>query len=433
MKRFFVYFFLYLFVFVFLESSIFVYLEDNKSFKKDEYISKDLKLFETQYQTILDGLYNNLKSAIIDRDEIFLTKDSKKIFDSLKNLNTTINLFDIYLEIQDSYKNSINGYLFQDSLILHKYTDALIEFEYTKEFQGFKYQFVIHNNIKIVFFVTFENIKESFKNIYRRDIALIFDESFNNIPKYQLFQKYYLDSKIFYDELSKHHFEHRAKQLISQNKEYGNFLILNEIENLTFLFLPIKNSQNRSIGYFLSKTQNRVISDLNYQFKVNFVISTLFVLIIILAFILMNRDRVKTLQQKRALEQRFKKSSEELRLLDDYKKAVDISNVVAKSDIDGVITYVNDKFTEVSGYSKEELLGQNFSILKDKETPIELFENLWNTILDKKIWRGIIKNRKKNGDFYVVDATIIPILDKNSQILEFMTIRTDITELIKKR
>jgi PAS domain S-box-containing protein/diguanylate cyclase (GGDEF)-like protein len=196
--------------------------------------------------------------------------------------------------------------------------------------------------------------------------------------------------------------------------------------------LPIKNDTKSNIGYLISRVKNSILSEFEYQFKVNFIVSTLFVIFFILAFILFNRSRVQTLQQKAILEQRFQKSSEELKLLDDYKKAVDISNVVSKSDIEGNITYVNDRFCEISGYTKEELIGKNFRILRHEETPIEVFKDLWDTILNKKVWKGIVKNKKKNGDFYVVDVTIIPILDKKLNIQEFMTIRSDITELIIK-
>jgi PAS domain S-box-containing protein len=116
-------------------------------------------------------------------------------------------------------------------------------------------------------------------------------------------------------------------------------------------------------------------------------------------------------------------------LLEQYKSAVDSSNLVSKTDINGVITYVNDHFCKVSGYTVEELIGKPHNIVRHPDTPKSLFEELWSTITQKKMWRGKIKNLAKNGETYVVDTTILPIVDENGEIEEFISIRTDITAL----
>jgi PAS domain S-box-containing protein/diguanylate cyclase (GGDEF)-like protein len=123
---------------------------------------------------------------------------------------------------------------------------------------------------------------------------------------------------------------------------------------------------------------------------------------------------------------------ETLLLLEEYKKALDESSIVSKSDLTGNIIYVNDKFCEVSGYSKEELLGNKHSIIRNPETSKEFFEDLWKIISNKKVFKGVIKNRKKNGEIYYVDSTIIPLLDKDNNIIEYMAIRNDITSLFEK-
>jgi len=121
-----------------------------------------------------------------------------------------------------------------------------------------------------------------------------------------------------------------------------------------------------------------------------------------------------------------------LLLLEEYKKALDESSIVSKADLNGVITYVNDKFCEISGYTKEELIGRNHNIIRHPDTKEDFFTQLWNTINQKKIFKGIIKNRKKNGQAYYVDSTIIPILDKNNNIVEYIAIRNDISALFEK-
>jgi len=117
-------------------------------------------------------------------------------------------------------------------------------------------------------------------------------------------------------------------------------------------------------------------------------------------------------------------------LLEQYKKAVDASAIVSKTDPFGRITYANDKFVSISGYTTEELIGKNHNIVRHPSVPKETFADLWKTILSKKIWHGVIENKKKNGESYFVNATVVPILDENNKIVEFIALRYDITEQV---
>ena len=116
-------------------------------------------------------------------------------------------------------------------------------------------------------------------------------------------------------------------------------------------------------------------------------------------------------------------------LLNQYKLAVDSSFIVSKTNSSGIITYVNNNFCEISGYCEDELIGQNHNIVKHPDTPKELFQEMWQTIKEEKnIFKGVIKNLKKDGDEYIVDVTILPLLDDKNNITEYIAIRTDITE-----
>ena len=128
-----------------------------------------------------------------------------------------------------------------------------------------------------------------------------------------------------------------------------------------------------------------------------------------------------------------KKIEQSFSFLKSYKRAVDASDILSITDINGNITYVNDKFCKATGYTCEEIIGQNHRILRDKETPQEVYRLLWETILDKKIWSGSLKNIKKDGTPYYTDATITPILDEKGEIVEFVATRHDITELITQK
>lgn len=120
-------------------------------------------------------------------------------------------------------------------------------------------------------------------------------------------------------------------------------------------------------------------------------------------------------------------------LLNEYKRAVDLSTIVSKADIAGNITYVNQAFCDISGYSQEELLGNNHNIIRSHKTPGSVFKDLWKTISAKKTWKGIICNHRKNGGDYYVSSTIVPLLNIDGSINEYISIRTDVTELFHQQ
>jgi PAS domain S-box-containing protein len=117
------------------------------------------------------------------------------------------------------------------------------------------------------------------------------------------------------------------------------------------------------------------------------------------------------------------------KLLQEYKDAIDESSIVSKTNKDGVITFVNDRFTRISGFTNEELVGKNHNIVSHPDNPHIIFKTLWENIKNKKTWKGTIKNRKKDGGIYYVDTSVIPILDENGDIEEFIGISHDITQL----
>lgn len=116
-------------------------------------------------------------------------------------------------------------------------------------------------------------------------------------------------------------------------------------------------------------------------------------------------------------------------LLEQYRHIVDATNIVSKTDTNGVITYANTKFVEISGYSEEELIGQHHNILRNPDTPKSFFKELWQTIKSKQVWHGVITNLHKDRSRYTVDVHIFPILDNSGEIVEYIAIRYDITKL----
>lgn len=137
-------------------------------------------------------------------------------------------------------------------------------------------------------------------------------------------------------------------------------------------------------------------------------------------------SKIEEVAHTKELEQEALQSS---LLLDQYKKIVDNAVIVSKADMQGKITFVNDMFCSISGYTREELIGQPHNIVRDPDMPSEVFKQLWETIQSKQIWHGIIHNRAKNGSRYTVKSTIAPILDSNGNVIEYMGLREDITDL----
>ena len=156
--------------------------------------------------------------------------------------------------------------------------------------------------------------------------------------------------------------------------------------------------------------------------KILFVILTLVVLSLIMAWFISKKIKKVEDEQK-----------EHLNMLEQYQLILDKSVVVSKANTDGIITYVNNNFVKVSGYKDDEVLGKPHSIVRHPETPKSQFKYLWKNIQKGKIWRGILKNKKKNGESYYNSTTIVPIKDSDGNILEYISSGSDVTELFENR
>lgn len=139
-------------------------------------------------------------------------------------------------------------------------------------------------------------------------------------------------------------------------------------------------------------------------------------------------DITQNKKQVQLLKETNQQLQERVKEISDYKFALDQSSIVAVTNQKGIIQYVNDNFCTISGYSREELLGQDHRIINSGYHPKSFLKDLWVTIAKGKVWRGEIKNKNKAGNYYWVDTTIVPFLNDKGKPYQFLAIRNDITQ-----
>jgi len=164
------------------------------------------------------------------------------------------------------------------------------------------------------------------------------------------------------------------------------------------------------ISYEIGVNSQDVYDEISYVFDLNF------------AGVL-KRYTDTIYQKEREIERNVK-------LLEEYRRAIDESAIVSKTDADGIITYANDKLSRICGYAPEELVGSRHSIIRHPDMPEAFFENLWETITSNRVFKGTIKNRTRDGRAFYVDTTIVPITDTANNITEYMAISYEVTDLV---
>ncbi|WP_336516424.1 PAS domain S-box protein [Pollutibacter soli] len=187
------------------------------------------------------------------------------------------------------------------------------------------------------------------------------------------------------------------------------------------------------LGYFL------LLFSEKYAINPGFEITLFVVSMIVFFFFLywyssgiLNRiDHAKLqdeLRIKQLNEELEKKVQERTAELSDYKYAIDASAIIVITDANGIIQHVNDNYTRISGFEKDEVLGKGHSLVNPAIHPVAVIDDLWNTLARGKVWRGELRHFNRNGEPYWEETTIVPFLDENHKPFQYLHINTDITE-----
>ncbi len=201
-------------------------------------------------------------------------------------------------------------------------------------------------------------------------------------------------------------------------------------EKISFVHLLKEWGMVIGSGFYLTELKDQLVSEkkkLKESLSLNLqkIFMTLFILIILSllgAWFISQKIRKIEISQK-----------EHLNMLKQYKLILDKSAIVSKTDKKGIVTYINSNFTKISGYTKDEIIGKPHNIVRHPETPKSQLKKLWANIQSGKIWKGMLKNKKKDGNSYFNNSTIVPIKDSEGNILEYISAGTDVTELFENR
>ena len=157
-----------------------------------------------------------------------------------------------------------------------------------------------------------------------------------------------------------------------------------------------------------------------------------FLLFIFIIYLLKKFKQINTFLRS-TIKEKTEKLLKQNSFLESYAKALDQSSIISKTDPDGIITYVNNEFCNITGYTKKELLGKTHAVIKHENTSNAFYKDLWETILSKKIWSGTMNGITKNKKAFITKMTIVPVLNEKNEITEFIATRKDITELVNSK
>jgi len=241
-------------------------------------------------------------------------------------------------------------------------------------------------------------------------------------------QEYFSEQKNFYQYASPLKIEKKCLKCHGKKEDAPKFISVKYDKAYNYKIGDIRGILSIKVPTYYVDTifSKQFFGSLMYDFLLISIVS-------VIAYYLIRFFSKLQVKLEDELDERTYELQNSLSYLKSYKDAIDNNLIVTKTDLQGNITYANKNFYKTTGYTSDEIIGNTHSILKDKSYPESFYANLWAKISSKKTWRGRIRNVKKDGAFYWIDATISPILDASGEIKEYISIRHDITKIIEQK
>jgi len=414
--------------------------------EKDKLLLNEKKYFQTatsSYSNILkdhDNYYKYRLKNLINTDDVIdaiRTKDRIKLhslllkdWNILKDENKDLKILHFHLPNGRTLLRMHRPDKFGDNIAkdramianVYKYKKFTAGYEAGKNLLGYRVILPIFYNGKYIGAVEFgskpDAILKKMKQInnisglvFSKD-AVIFKHKNNNIK----FQDYTLQYSTLNDE--------KLISKIPKDYKLNKYITIKHNEKVyaLYYFNHIDFSGVKSAKTILFNDITTIYNEFNSSLK-KLLIFSLFLFIIFLLTIKFGFEKLLNNIDKTNIQ-----LNKHIAFLNSYETAMNESSIVSRSDLTGKITYVNDKFCEISGYKREDILGKQHSILRDPNTPKSTFEDLWNTIQSKQAWQGVLHNIGKTNNYWV-DISIVPILDEKNNISEYIAVRHDITTI----
>ena len=404
---------------------------------KNKYHQENIKNFSLNYNKIIENYEKTLKYSLLsqlkktDFVNLIVSKEIDEIdkhlyinySDFLDNEFRYLDIYDseakLIFSLNDDIKDQDNNRVLNTAVQFQKNAQGYF---FTRNIQSYRFVYPLYLNKTIVAYIDFgvaiDKLLEnsSFDMFDKTDILLSKNYLKNDISVFK-----YKESNLSYNyyhintsaPIFKTNYKKNIQLELDKNLTNTNNFVIDILNDNVYLnkliFLNIKDKDGKKIGYIVNYS--------NDQSLIRMVIlqSVKFILILLMVWLLYN------LYRKNQESNYFSKQ-----LLDAIYKV----NIVSKTDKKGLITFVNQNFCDITGYSEKELIGQNHNIVRHEEMPKEFYKKMWDTIKSKKIFNDVITNKRKDGSAYFVNSTIIPVLDTNDNVTEYLAIRNDVGTLI---
>jgi len=382
-----------------------------REFKEELKVQRELTNERiNKYYEILNSGKNNL--AINVKHSLLSTNES---INSIITIRKQVDSFQIDAKTAIRLFSNINDNLLSPMVTIsqtYKIPDISQSMIAYTNFLYYKEQMGIERAVGTNIILSYDEV--TYQDILEFNALIIKQQTY-----YKIFLQYASDNfKRKYNNLNQNQYFQNVYTLQNIILSYDKKLISQININKWFYQITSKINKLEEIDDFLSSEILQLIkiriSDAFVEFMQFLIYSVTALIIIIIVLYLI----LRLLSRKAKLE-------------DMIDKHIIISTTTTK----GVITSASKAFCDISGYSKDELVGKPHNIIRHPDVPKEVFKEMWDTIKQGKTWNGIVKNKKKNGGFYIVDAHIEPIYDFKNNIKGYIAIRHDITdkEILKEQ